>query len=175
MDLEEEAARNVQIKVNAALKDALGSFVADAVFSPLDGTPAAVKTPEEATQQTSFFQKRKSDQINNRDSRLAKDGLPAVGSFDLIKDLVREFTVLRVRREKENNKRERDSLRLYAGTKLAKDAVAARERQEVSDYSQMRSTSEWGNEQLSKKHTLFRQKGLRDTSTTGRFVTSTKP
>ena len=39
----------------------------------------------------------------------------------------------------------------------------------------MQSTNEWGNEELNKKHTLFRQKGLRDTSTTGRFVTSTKP
>ena len=126
-----------------------------------------------AVQPTNFFQKRKSDQINNRDSKLAKDGLPAVGSFDLIKDLVRDFTVLRVKQVKEENKHNKDSLRLYAGTKLAKDTVAANRRQEED--SQMRSTSEWGNEELNKKHTLFRQKGLRDTSTNGRFVTSTKP
>jgi hypothetical protein len=59
-------------------------------------------------------------QINQRDSKIAKDTLPPVGSFGLIKDLVRDYTELTVVQEKERKKHEIDSLRAYPGTNIAK-------------------------------------------------------
>lgn len=49
------------------------------------------------------------------------DTLPPVGSFSLIKDLVREYTELTVVQNKERKKHEIDSLRAYPGTNIAKN------------------------------------------------------
>ena len=74
----------------------------------------------------------------------------------MIKDLVRDFAVLRVQQVRESKKQNRDSLRLYAGTKLAKDAAKEKQQEYFDDESRLRSTAEWGNENTNKKNTLFR-------------------
>ncbi len=61
--------------------------------------------------------------INERDNKLAKDGLPPVGSFALIKDLVRDYTDLSTMQGRERKKLDLDSVRAFPGTKIAKTAA----------------------------------------------------
>ena len=111
--------------------------------------------------------------INERDDQIAKDSLPPVGSFALIKDLVRDYTDLKKVQEVERKKLDLDSIRAFPGSKIAKTAASTLGDSDWEQHAKTRSVSQWGTEQLNKKTTLFRQKGLRDPGS-GRFQTSTK-
>jgi len=56
------------------------------------------------------------DPINERDTKLNSTRLPAVGSFGLIKDLVKDYTDLYAGQTKEKKKHELDSLRAFPAT-----------------------------------------------------------
>ena len=96
-----------------------------------------------------------------------------MGSFALIKDLVRDYTDLSVMQSQERKKLNLDSIRAYPGTKIAKTVKSTLADSEWEQHAKSRSVSQWGTESLAKKTTLFRQKGLRDPGS-GRFQTSTK-
>jgi len=88
-------------------------------------------------------------QINQRDHKIAKDVLPPVGSFGLIKDLVRGYTDLTVVQEKERKKHEIDSLRAYPGTSIAKN-MSMTSRQDSSRNGPHQIASWGGTDQLNK-------------------------
>ena len=103
------------------------------------------------------------------------DSLPPIGSFDLISRLVRNYTKVTVEAKKEKNKLNLDSLRLFPGTKISKNATLSKDKVAWEE-RRSRSMAAWGTEATTKKNTLFRPKGIRDMDgTTGRFHTSTKP
>ena len=114
------------------------------------------------------------DQINLRDTKIQKDLLPPVGSYGLIRDLVRDYTETSQTQEKERKKLDLDSFRAFPSTNLAKTRAESMKRSK--DNSWTFSFMEMGGSIGAGKKTLFNVKGLREAnSTVGRFQTSTKP
>ena len=114
--------------------------------------------------------------VNRREKLPVKDALPPIGSFDLISDLVRDYTTLTIGQNKEKSKLDLDSLRAFPGTKVSKNSKLSKDK-DAWEERRSRSMAAWGTEcSTNIKTTLFRKKGLREvTGTTGRFNTSTKP
>ena len=129
-----------------------------------------VNSPDVQKSQTTKH--RTNYSINQRDSQLTKESLPPVGSFGLIKDIVRDYTELGIEQARSKQKHDMDSLRAFPGTKIAQDIKLSKDKVAWQD-RKSRSMSMWGTEDTNKKKTLFRQKGLRDDGV-GRFQTSTK-
>ena len=112
---------------------------------------------------------------NQRKKLPQKDALPPIGSYDLISDLVRDYTQLSKKDRTEKSKLHLDSLRMFPGSRISRNATLAQDK-EAWEERRSRSMAAWGTEALGKKTTLFRPKGLRDENGTGgRFLTSTKP
>ena len=83
-------------------------------------------------------------------------GLPNIGSFSLIKDLVRDYTDLSNVQTREKRKHDLDSLRAYPGTKIAQDVKLAHDKVAWQDRAAAQNVAKWGSESLGKKNTLFR-------------------
>lgn len=137
------------------------------------GQPQAISTPK--IDPTTPLIKQASQTKESSFTAVKKDGLPEIGSYDLIKDLVEEYNTNANFFVKEKAKQDGNSLRLFPGTKVATNKNLARDK-EAWQERRSRSVSTWATQSTTIKTTLFNKNGIREErGTQGRFLTSTKP
>jgi len=104
---------------------------------------------------------------------MARDGLPAIGSFSLVKDLVRDYAELSVVQDYEKKKHDLDSLRAFPSTRKCKQSM--NKTQDGSSY-RSHSMNNWADESKNNRMHMFRGKGIREETgfDSGRFQTSVK-
>ena len=117
-------------------------------LSPTLTVAQAEHRPSIATPNTVLpITNHESGPISNRDNAIKQDGLPSIGSFALIKDLVRDYTDLTIAQQKERKKLDLDSKRLYPSTKIAKDTFKASMNADFLDHGRKsHSVAQWGTE-----------------------------